>query len=208
MRVWSHSFEHGHPIPERCAFCKPDPAAHATLSDNRNPHLAWDDVPEATRSFVVVCVDTDVPSRPDDVNREGVTVPATLPRVPFYHWILADIPAHVRSIEEGQFSDGVTPRGKPGPEGPLGTRQGLNDYTKWFAGDAEMEGQYYGYDGPCPPWNDELVHHYHFDVYALDVDRAPIEGTFGGEEILSAIEGHVLAHARLTGTYTLNPALR
>ena len=30
---------------------------------------------------------------------------------------------------EGTFSDGITPRGKDGPEGPAGTRTGINDYT-------------------------------------------------------------------------------
>ena len=34
-----------------------------------------------------------------------------------------------------------------------------------------MFGDYYGYDGPCPPWNDELVHRYVFTLYALDVPR-------------------------------------
>ena len=33
-----------------------------------------------------------------------------------------------------------------------------------------MSGDYFGYDGPCPPWNDSIVHHYVFTVYALDVD--------------------------------------
>ena len=50
---------------------------------------------------------------------------------------------------------GVTPRGKSGPDSAGGTRSGLNGYTEWFAGDADMGGQYFGYDGPCPPWNDE-----------------------------------------------------
>ena len=35
-----------------------------------------------------------------------------------------------------------------------------------------MFGDYYGYDGPCPPWNDELVHRYVFTLYALDVAQA------------------------------------
>src|SRR3546814_13406313 len=30
-----------------------------------------------------------------------------------------------------------------------------------------MEGRYLGYDGPCPPWNDERVHRYHFEVIAM-----------------------------------------
>ena len=39
----------------------------------------------------------------------------------------------------------------------------------WFASDKDMAGDYHGYDGPCPPWNDEIPHRYVFTVYALDV---------------------------------------
>ena len=61
-----------------------------------------------------------------------------------------------------------------------GAKQGINDFTGWFAGDAAMSGDYYGYDGPCPPWNDDLLHHYHFRVYALDVPTLGISGRFDG----------------------------
>jgi len=63
------------------------------------------------------------------------------------------------------------------------------------------------YDGPCPPWNDEIVHRYVFTVYALDIEKLPLTGRFGGPEVRAAIAGHVLDQASLTGTYTLNPAL-
>jgi phosphatidylethanolamine-binding protein (PEBP) family uncharacterized protein len=68
-----------------------------------------------------------------------------------------------------------------------------------------MKGSYYGYDGPCPPWNDSIVHHYHFTLYALDVERCPIEGELTGPRVREAIEGHVLAQASLVGTYAINP---
>ena len=96
-------------------------------------------------------------------------MPASLPRVDFFHWVLVDLPPDARPIERGEFSDGVTARGKPGPHAPRGARQGINDYTGWFAGDKDMAGNYFGYDGPCPPWNDALPHHYVFTLYALDV---------------------------------------
>ena len=98
-------------------------------------------------------------------------------------------------------------RGKPGPQAAHGARQGINNYTDWFAGDNDMRGDYYGYDGPCPPWNDEIIHHYVFTVYALDIEQLPLAGKFGGPEVRAAIAGHVLADACLTGTYTLNPRL-
>jgi Raf kinase inhibitor-like YbhB/YbcL family protein len=68
-----------------------------------------------------------------------------------------------------------------------------------------MKGDYHGYDGPCPPWNDEIVHHYVFTLYALDVARCTLDGRFTGQDVRAAIAGHVLAEARLTGTYSLNP---
>lgn len=206
MKLHSESFGNGEPIPGRCAFCVVDAATHVRLAGNRNPHLAWSDAPAGTKSFAIVCVDGDVPSRGDDVNQEGRTVPASLPRVDFYHWILADLPATTSSVAEGEFSEGITPRGKPGPAHGA-QRQGRNDYTGWFAGDADMGGDYFGYDGPCPPWNDELLHHYRFIVYALDVAKAPIDGVFGGADFRAAIAPHVLAEASIVGTYTLNPAL-
>lgn len=205
MKLWSDSFADGDPIPVQYAFGKHDPASHVALSDNRNPHLAWSDAPPGTRSFVLLVHDPDVPSKPDDVNKEGRVVPADLPRVTFYHWALVDIPASTSSIAEGSHSSGITPRGKPGPDAPGGMRHGINDYTGWFAGDAEMKGDYYGYDGPCPPWNDAIVHHYHFTLYALDVERCPVEGRFTGQDVKKAIEGHVLAQASIVGTYAINP---
>ena len=80
-------------------------------------------------------------------------------------------------------------------------------YTGWFANDADMKGDYFGYDGPCPPWNDSIAHRYVFTVYALDIDRVPVEGKFTGTDVRRAIEGHVLAQASYTGTYALNPKL-
>ena len=71
-----------------------------------------------------------------------------------------------------------------------------------------MGGTYGGYDGPCPPWNDALVHRYHFTVYALDVESLDMKGTFTGDEALGAMQGHILGQATVTGTYTLNPELR
>ncbi|MNC92119.1 putative kinase inhibitor protein [compost metagenome] len=71
-----------------------------------------------------------------------------------------------------------------------------------------MAGDYFGYDGPCPPWNDSIVHHYVFTLYALDVETCPVEGAFRGPELRKAIEGHVLGSAALTGVYSLNPAVK
>ena len=205
MKVWSDSFADGATIPAQNAFGRHDPESHVALCDNRNPHVGWSDVPDGAKSLALVVHDPDVPSKGDDVNQEGKTVPADLPRVDFYHWLLVDIPAGASPLAEGELSDGITARGKEGPAAARGMRQGANDYTGWFAGDEDMKGSYFGYDGPCPPWNDSIVHHYHFTLYALDVETLAVDGEFGGADVLAAIEGHVVDKASFMGSYTINP---
>ncbi len=208
MQLTSQSFQNGHAIPGEFAFAVPDATAHVALSSNLNPHLAWSNAPEGTQSFVVICHDPDAPSRGDDVNQEGREVPATLPRVDFFHWLLLDIPAGTTHIPAGSHSSGVTPHGKPGPATAGGWRHGLNDYTGWFASDEQMKGDYYGYDGPCPPWNDTLVHHYVFTVYALATPTLAVDGPLTGANVRAALGGaQVLGQASLTGLYSLNPSV-
>lgn len=204
MELSSQRLTDGEAIPTQFAMGVQDPQDHATFGANRNPDFEWSDLPDGTESLVLVCHDSDVPSEPDDVNQEGTTVPADLDRVDFYHWVLVDIDPD-DSIDLAAFSDGVTTGGKGGPEGPNDTRQGLNDFTGWFEGDPDMEGDYFGYDGPFPPWNDEIVHHYHFTLYALDCEEAPVDGQFTGDDVLEAIEPHVLDEDRITVLYSLNP---
>lgn len=208
MQLISYSFQDGQAIPGEFAFGIPDAAAHVALSSNRNPHLAWSDIPEGTQSFVIICHDPDVPSRGDDVNQEGREVPVELPRIDFFHWLLLDIPAGITQIEAGSHSSGVTPRGKPGPLAADGLRHGINDYTAWFADDAQMKGEYYGYDGPCPPWNDRLVHRYIFTVYALATPTLAVDGPLTGASVRAALgAAPVLGQASLTGLYRLNPSV-
>ena len=208
MQLTSKSFSDGAPIPGEFAFAVIDPVNHIALRTDRNPQLAWSNVPEGTKSFALICHDPDVPNRVDDVNKEDREIAESFPRDLFFHWVLLDIPATIREIPAGSHSDRVTAKGKPGPAAPGGTRHGLNDYTKWFAGDKNMGGDYYGYDGPCPPWNDLRLHHYVFTLYALDVPHVEVHGDFTGANAQLAIAGHVLAQAKLTGSYTLNPRLQ
>ena len=65
MRIRSDSFEHRQRLPAEFA------AGQATadgfgFAPNRNPHLAWDDVPEGTKSFALLCIDPDVPTDAGD----------------------------------------------------------------------------------------------------------------------------------------------
>ena len=207
MQLTSTSIQDGAPIDAAFAFGRPDPETHIALSDNRSPHLAWSGAPDGTQSFAVLCIDPDVPTVGDDVNQEGKVVPASLPRTDFVHGVLVDVAPSCTELAEGSCGAGVVPRGKQEPPGPQGSRQGVNDYTAWFAGDADMSGTYRGYDGPCPPWNDEIVHHYGFSIHALDVERLDVDGDFTAADVKAAMAGHVLAEAKLVGTYTNNPAL-
>ncbi len=209
MKLWSDSFKDGEAVPGEFAFCVTDPVSHVALSSNRNPHLAWSGVPPGTRSLALIVHDPDVPSRGDDVNQDGKTVPADLSRVDFYHWVLVDMPPTIDRIDAASFTNGVTPRGKSGSAiagSPIdGARHGLNDYTSWFAADKDMAGDYFGYDGPCPPWNDAIAHRYIFTLYALDIPVVPVDGKFTGPQVRTAIAGHVLAQAAFSAWYSLNP---
>ena len=207
MRLEILSFGNGDPIPGDYAFCVPAEEGYVTMGSNRSPHLRWSDVPGGTMSYAIIMHDPDVPSVADDVNKDDRAVPHDLPRVDYYHWVLVDVSAGVTELPEGIDSDGVTVGGK-GPGITDHGLRGINNYTDWFSGDVDMEGTYAGYDGPCPPWNDERLHHYYFTVYALDVERLNLSGNFGGPEALASMQGHILARAIWVGTYTMNPSIR
>lgn len=206
MKLYSDSFNDGAAIPGEFAFAVAGRDEPIALSSNRNPHLRWEDVPAGTQSLLLICHDPDVPSRADDVNQAGRTVSRDLPRIDFAHWILHGIAPDVREIAAGSHSSAITAGGKPATSLPTEFEHGINDYTLWFSGDAQMAGSYFGYDGPCPPWNDELMHRYIFTLYALDVPSLTIEGEPVLANVRTALgKVGVLAEASLTGLYTLNP---
>jgi Raf kinase inhibitor-like YbhB/YbcL family protein len=68
-----------------------------------------------------------------------------------------------------------------------------------------MEGNYADYDGPCPPWNDSIVHHYYFTVYALNTEKLELNEIFDATDVIKAIENHVVAEGSWMGTYSMNP---
>jgi phosphatidylethanolamine-binding protein (PEBP) family uncharacterized protein len=57
----------------------------------------------------------------------------------------------------------------------------------------------------CPPWNDEIPHHYRFKLFACDFSECSVQAIFNGQDVLKATEGHILAETELTGLYSLNP---
>lgn len=204
MKLCSDSFLDGGALAAEFAFAAiaPASAGHVKPGGNRNPHLAWEEVPNGTESLALFCIDGDAPLDATDGNQTGRVVAKSAARGDFFHWSLLDLPSTLRHIGAGQLSNGITARGK-GPGGAW--RQGLNDYTGQFAADPVMAGDYYGYDGPCPPWNDDQVHHYIFRLYAIDEARLALPPRFDSRDALDALHGHIIDEAQLIVTYTLNP---
>ena len=198
--------EKGFIAPEY-SFCAPAQKGHTQDGGNLNPEISWSDTPPTTRSYAVIAVDTEVPTDFTNAGKEGKTIPESMPRQDFYHWVLVNIPVAVTHIAKGAESDGFSKKGKSEQNSPYGLR-GINDYAPFMATTPERKGVYAGYDGPCPPWNDERIHKYHFRVYALDVDTLPLTGAFTGKEAEAAIQQHTLATGEIVGLYTLNPSVK
>lgn len=176
----------GQAIPPRYARCVPDGNGQSREGENIRPAISWSKGPDDTRSYMVVVVDMDAPTRFDAANQPGKTIPEALPRKAFYHWVQADIPPHVMGL----------PEGKAGRVGP-----GVSGRNSFGERGAE---QGIGYDGPCPPWNDERLHHYHFQLYALDVPTLRLKEGFSVEEAQKAMQEHVLAKSETVGAYATN----
>lgn len=107
---------------------------------------------------------------------------ADAPRpTPWVHWVAYRIPADTKGLPEG------VPQ-KAGPlENPPGMLQGKNDWSQP------------GWGGPLPPPG-HGVHHYRFQVFALDTHLQLMPGATK-DDLLRAIEGHVLARGETMGTY-------
>lgn len=207
LEVTINAWNDGDVIPDKYAFCIPAEENHVTLGENISPAISWSGAPDGTASYAIVCHDPDVPQDLSMLNNDESSIPVDAPRFVLYHWVLADIPVSITSLGEGAESQGIQPGGKDSGKTDHGVR-GINGYTEWFAADENMKGNYGGYDGPCPPWNDEKLHHYHFTVYALDIISLDLGDKFKGSDLESTMEGHVLAKGEYVGTYSLNPKLR
>ena len=90
----------------------------------------------------------------------------------FTHWVLFDIPGDAGRLPEGSGDAAGTP--------------GVNDFGA------------VGYGGPCPAVG---KHRYLFDLYALDLETLGLPSGASRDDVEGAMEGHLLARARLMGTY-------
>ena len=101
---------------------------------------------------------------------------------PWVHWIIYNIPGTARGLPEGiPFDAGV-----PMPPQVTGAVQGNNGWGLSM------------YRGPAPPVGN--LHHYHFVVYALD-EELNLPPDLNREELLEAIEGHVIGQGDLMPLY-------
>jgi Raf kinase inhibitor-like YbhB/YbcL family protein len=98
---------------------------------------------------------------------------------PYLHWLAYGISPRLTGLEEGV----------PAVESPgIGGMKQAKNAAKEF-----------GYTGPMPPPG-HGVHHYHFQLFALDRQLA-LSGKVEREQLLEAMKGHVLAEGTLVGTY-------
>ncbi len=118
-----------------------------------SPPLAFHDVSQATESFVILVDDPDSPT--------GT----------WSHWVMWNIPADTRVIDEGTIPDGAY--------------EGINDFNKT------------GYGGPCPG---EGVHRYIFMLHALDT-TLDLSKDATKRDVQKAMKGHVLEMAELMTWY-------
>ena len=93
------------------------------------------------------------------------------------HWVLYDLPVTATDLTE---------KVPPSESLSFGAKQGINDFKR------------VGYGGPCPPPG--KPHRYYFKLYALDVDLV-LKPRATKQELLRAMDGHILAEAQLMGTY-------
>ena len=187
--------KNGQRIPDQFAFCQADGNGKTKPAPNVSPQIRWKGEPKKIQSYALVVVDKDVPASFEDANQEGKTIASDFPRKDFHHWVLVDIPEGISLIRQGQDSGGHAEGGKPVGKTAYGIN-GANDYASF------MSGTFGGYDGPCPPWNDERMHRYHFRIYALDVKSLGLPEKFTAADAMPLIEKHSLGMAEIVGTYS------
>ena len=92
----------------------------------------------------------------------------------WYHWLMVNIPVETKSIEQG---------GKI--KGALET---ITDFETT------------GYGGACPPIG-HGVHHYHFTIYALDVEKLDVKKDDKPVDVEAIVQKHAIAKSTITGLY-------
>lgn len=94
----------------------------------------------------------------------------------WYHWAIYDIPPNMRALHEHW------PPMRPSPP------QAMNDFRRT------------GYGGPCPP-RGAPPHHYHFRLYALNVEQLGLAARAHCRDVEAAARLHAVTSAELIGLY-------
>lgn len=99
----------------------------------------------------------------------------------WWHWLIFNIPVqtHRLVVDAGDLTRNLAPHGSV---------QSRTDFG------------HPGYGGPCPPRHDR-AHRYRFTVYALDIDRLALNQQASPDDVMSAIQAHMLDQAVLTAYY-------
>ena len=151
-------------MPERFTF-----NGLGCSGQNISPPLSWTDPPEGTKSFALMVHDPDAAT-----GGAGI-----------WHWVVINIPAAARSIEEGAGT-------ADGANLPPGSRQITNDYAGFINSP--------GWGGPCPPKGGR-PHSYNFTLYALKVEKLNLPPNATSSHAGFVINLNALDRAKLTMTY-------
>ncbi|MEP6894758.1 MAG: YbhB/YbcL family Raf kinase inhibitor-like protein [Chloroflexota bacterium] len=151
LQLTSDAFVNGQSIP----------AKYTCIGKNISPTLTWTEPPAGTQSFALIVDDPDAP---------GQT---------WVHWVLFNISASTRSVQEDLPITGKNV-----------------DPNAIFVGNNSSGNT--SYQGPCPPSG---THRYFFKLYALDTTLSLLPGATK-EQVLKAADGHILEQAELMGTFS------
>lgn len=150
FRLISWDFENGETMNKK----------YTCEGENKIPNLEWQNAPEGTKSFAVICDDPDAPGKT------------------WVHFIAFNIPMGDHKID---------------------TRLGRQEKTQSGITQGLNSAKHLGYDGPCPPPGDN-PHRYFFNLYALD-DKLELHPGATKDQLLRAMQGHILGQATIMGTY-------
>ncbi len=205
LQVTVAGIRHGKAIPASQALCTPNAEGRSDkVTAASRPTIRWSGAPQGTQSFAVFMMDPDVPADFTNAGKPGKTIAEGAKRQDFFHYGIVTLPA------EATMLPGSGSAAKPDQGVELPNDLGLAGYVPTPA----------QYGGPCPPWNDERLHHYHFVVLALganapvtlppgEPNRKPGEAPNSARNTYNRLiaSSAVLAKGETVGTYSLNPSL-